>query len=242
MRFVLALLLAGCWFGVPGFGLELRELAESIQLNADGTGNVEIRALVNASGSTLPVQTFALPCSFKDIGPVSCAEMASVTATVAEIEGIRQFQVTIPPLAGGESRITLQFTAKGLFDPQKKETEDFGTIPVTYQHVNTLPQRIGSYSLRIILPEGQAVGGISEVIPKPGKNDPQLPYTLSWENQRYTVSMALAPMKTGDRQLLKFRLKSTAKPMILLAAGLVISLLYLYFFRDMVQADKDVIS
>ncbi|MBI4864839.1 MAG: hypothetical protein HY815_31965 [Candidatus Riflebacteria bacterium] len=105
---------------------------------------------------------------------------------------------------------------------------------VVYRFTNTALHRIDAFEARVVLPVGQVVTGLDDYLPRPGKDDSGEPYSLTMELERRCLVIKAAGLKTGDRVLLKFRMKSGRRPLWPLVLLVLLSILYLVLCRDLV--------
>ncbi len=129
----------------------------------------------------------------------------------------------------------IRFTIDNFFNIDSTEVEDFGNYTFKKKYVNTTSNQLKDFKSEIFLPEGFVITSVEETIPKQGKDDPVSPFEISRNKNLNSVWIKSPVLKLGDQIFVKFRFKKETKSPVLFIILSLISLGYLYYFRDLIK-------
>jgi hypothetical protein len=109
----------------------------------------------------------------------------------------------------------------------------FGAYDVAWTFLNDSDLSIGVYRLVLVVPQGYGVRRVTGTEPayKP-KSSPVPPYAVGREGGRGFASLAAAHLRPGGRARLGIQAERAGRGPVPLVAGVLVTLLYLWFFRD----------
>ncbi len=221
---------------LPGlaFGAEIRDYAARVDIEPGGAGRGAATLVVAGAPSETVEIPLAPSWSHARLGGPSDDVLfkAGKGATV---------RVTLPPAVRPEgSRFTFDFDVAAVF--AKAEDPASGaklTIPresrtLRFAFVNSQDALIWKFGMLVVLPEGYRFQAIREQLPKPGKAEVEPRVRLGGDGGRQTAFLQLANLEQGDDTSMQLEAVPSTRSPLWLAAGAVLSLLYLVHFRDLV--------
>ncbi len=149
------------------------------------------------------------------------------------------FQIQFDPAIMGDHVVVLDGIISSFLDWEEAGPEEFKTYNWESYYTNTLPGPIESCGLTVILPEGWNYHRITGSDPKFKKKEPKPPYTFKMIDGKATASITRAPMEYMESVGIEYAFKKSEKPSILIYIGLLVGLLYMYFFRHLIL-NKDI--
>ncbi len=171
------------------------------------------------------------------VRPGDGVEAATVEVAAVEVAGTGALELHAP--RGGLRSVTVRYTLPRLHD-WSAPPEAFGNRRVAHRLVQTQPLEIDRYRLRVILPEGFRVNEVLETTPPFNpKKASELPFELGEQDGRATAELVAHDLVLGDRVGLELEAKSSKRSSSLLIAGLVVCVLYLFFFRDVLRPSEE---
>lgn len=206
-----------------------------------GSGSAEVRVQVEFSTQdTLP--SLQLACAFENISDIRASWQPSEAPVPVEhllSHGVPYLKVNQPVLPG-KYKLAITVQVDEFLNWDAAGPEEFGTYTWEMMYENNQPISVDSSSLTIKLPEGWNFHRILSSAPKFKKKDPKPPYTFSKVDTRATVMISRAPLDYRDQLGLEFSFKKEKKGSILIYVGLVIAILYLYYFRDLILKHRSI--
>jgi hypothetical protein len=109
------------------------------------------------------------------------------------------------------------------------------SLRLDHAFVNTQPVTIGSYRVKLMLPDGKRVHRVIEQSPRTRRTEVEPRVTLNGVDGRQGAVLQLADIKTGDRTSISLEVVGDDRPLGWLLVGVVLAVAYLYGFRDLVR-------
>jgi len=156
--------------------------------------------------------------------------------SLIERDGIWYLRTWLPDTL--PTSLTIQFEIPDFYDFQGIKKSDFGNYSFKKRFINTSVAEIRCFSSEIVFPGGFDITMINETIPKQGADDPVSPYRISRRNDRNSVIMKTEGLKLGEDVFISLQIKSSHKSPYLLIGMILAGMLYLVYFRDLVQFKK----
>lgn len=213
---------------------EIQSYSTRVELSPDGAGRATATLRVAGSAS----ETVEIPVGFKASGFLLADGPKGLRL---ESHGAN-VRVVLPPEAGVWT-CTFTFAADGVFAPEAVPEGEKARMPGTSRvvraaFVHTYDDPIGAFSVEVVLPSGYRFQAIKEAVPRPGKKEAEPRVRLGRTAGRQTALLKASGLKQGDSAGMVLEAVPSSRSFLWLAAGLAIALLYLYLFRDMVQAKR----
>jgi len=204
-------------------------------VNIAESGDAEVHVLVSfTSHDTL--ESLQLACAFDAVSDIR----ATLQSDDSELPVIHMLQHDVPyiqvktPILPGNHVISLEVVVDDFLDWDAAGPEEFGTYEWEMTYENNQPISIDSSSLTVKLPEGWNFHRIINSAPEFKKKDPKPPYTFSRIGDQASVTISRDPLNYRDELGVEFTFKQEKKGSVLIYVGLVIALLYLYYFKDLI--------
>jgi len=226
--FVIALTLSIASFSPPA-SADFRAFSERVELSADGGAVSKISLVGDGAAGAM------IPCSFQKASSASLGSGPSETALEIRNRGGANFIIVPAGVVQASAPVELTCKVSDAFDSAEASVTDFGNITGKYSFVNSTGQKIGSFEVTVVMPEGFLVNAVDEYQPKLSKNDPNDPFTLSVIGGRRAITLKCSNLKYGDRASLKWRMKSGKRSWGLLLLFLIAAAWYLVVFRDIIN-------
>lgn len=217
--------------GAPSEAVEIASLAEKITVDPSGAAQVEMTVKV----AKAEPGTFLIPSSFKTADSLKLDGLPDATVALVEKEGIRAFAITAKEAPSEKQAIKLSFVAPGFYDWKGEKVADFGNRSMQYRFMNTLPAKVQSYKLDLILPAGFVVNTVDDSQPKLTSKSPAPPYQIIRNGDQYGITIKASKLGVGDYSMVRIRFKDGSKSMAFLFASLALGGFYLVAFRDTVR-------
>ena len=161
------------------------------------------------------------------------------TAELLSNESVFFVHVTFDGMVSGKEW-ELSFSIPDFQKFEEQKPLEFGNRLLKYRFINTQLSEIANFSTEIILPDGYVITSVDETIPKLTEENPEPPTQLSTEGKNVSIILKASKLALGEQALVKLQCKPAAKSPILGIGLLCIGVLYLIFFRDLIQKPKDV--
>jgi hypothetical protein len=214
-----------------GAGPDVTSLSEKIALDASGTAKVEVAVkLAKTEAGTL-----LIPTSFKSADGLKIDGLPGATVALTDNGGARAFAITTPVAPAEKEAVKLSFTVPGFYDWKKEKVSDFGNRGLEYRFLNTLPLKVQSYAMELMLPAGYVVNTVDDSNPKLTSKSPAPPYQILRKGDQSGIAIKASKLGIGDTSFVKIRFKESEKSMAFLFGSLALCGLYLVGFRDSVR-------
>jgi hypothetical protein len=219
------------FLGAPSEAVEIASLTEKITVESSGAARVEMTVMVaKAEAGTLFV-----PSGFKTAENLKIDGLPDATVALVEKEGIRAFAITTKEAPSEKQAIKLSFVAPGFYDWKGEKLADFGNRSMQYRFMNTLPAKVQSYKLDLMLPAGFVVNTVDDSQPKLTSKSPAPPYQIIRNGDQYGITIKASKLGVGDYSMVRIRFKDGSKSTAFLLVALAGCALYLIGFRDTIR-------
>jgi hypothetical protein len=232
-------LLAACALAPAAPGAEILKYDARVAVEADGTGRGAATLLVSgAPGENVDVP---LPPSFTGVKAGEASEGVKV-----EVKA-KTLRVTLPPAPHAPTaeppshRVTFTFDVPEAFvkvePPAKGEklTAPRDSRTVKFSFVNTQAAAIKSFGVLVALPPDMRFQAIREQLPKLKKSEVEPRVRLGAADGRQNAFLQIGGLKQGDTASMQLEAIPVSRSPLWLVAGVVLSALYLFKFRDLVS-------
>lgn len=215
------------------YAQQFSKMEQVIQIEESGAATINAQVSIS-SQDTLP--SLRLGCAFEEVTSISAKLMSGdlpLSVSHQQENGVPYIQVndSFPP---GDHTLHVNVYVEGFLDWDAAGPEEFGTYEWTMMYENTQPVSIDSSSLKIILPQGWNFHRVLDSAPAFKRKDPKPPYIFSRVGDLASITIHQAPLNYRDKLGFTFAFKQESKGSILIVVGVVIALLYLFFFRDLI--------
>ena len=171
----------------------------------------------------------------------AAAAAAAATATTATAAAA----TAAAAAANSTFTFTLTFDVPGTFDRvEDAAAGDRLTIPresrtLRYAFVNTQAAPVRDFDALVVLPAGYRVQSIREQLPKPKRTEAEPRVRLGASEGRQNALLQLTNLGQGDSVSMRLEVVPGGRSPLWLLAGVVLSALYLFRFRDLVAPGAD---
>ncbi len=214
---------------------EIRAYDVRVALDAGGAGRGTASLVLAGS----PGETFDVPLAtgWRDVRP---GETSAGVLLAAPADRGATLRVTLPGAPQETHRAAFAFDVPAAY-AKRDDGASTGrlTMPrdsriLRFAFVNTQVTPIRSFRALFLLPEGARVQAIREALPKPGRSETEPRVRLGGEAGLQTAAFRLSDLVQGDDGSMQVEVVPGRRSLLWLAAGLVLSVLYLVKFRDLV--------
>lgn len=210
---------------VPGFAT----YRETVDLATDGSAAVTIEVTLVA----WPRQEIDLPLGAAAAeGFTAQAGAAPAHAAAVRVGDVRFVRVILdePPAASQALRVT--YAVKRFLDWEKSRSPR-GIHALSYTFTNLTTTTIADYGLRIVLPAGYAVNGITSSTPRATGEEVEPPYGFATRDGRVVLSLRAKPVAPGRVAAVAFGFVAARRdPVPVLVIAVLVALAGLYLKRD----------
>ena len=209
-------------------------LEQTVSISEDGSAQVTYQVNLSASDSLTTVQ---IPAGYEnmEITSVSLNDIDITNQTAIIIDRSSPvFVMNFAKPISGEHSINIITQINEFLDWSAAGPEEFKTYNWEVNYTNTLPASIGRCDLTVILPEDWNFHRITGSDPEFKKKQPKPPYIFAKVGDRASVSISRTPTAYMESVGIEFAFKNEQKPSVLMWVGLLLSILYLYYFRHLV--------
>jgi hypothetical protein len=229
----LALLALSLCFAQFAGAVEISSYDVTVRVAEDGFGKgVATVRLENAAPG--PV---AIPLGFTDVANVQLAAgPEGTTLSASPLNGHTLVGITLPEGTPGAVEVGFTFSAAKLFgDGDEQKPLPRGNKLLRLTCLNSQPMPIANYSARVVFPDGMRAHAIREALPKLGKSEAGPRVQLSAVDSKPGARIHVDRLLQGQSASMQIELVDDARSPGWLIAGLVLSVLYLVYFRDLVS-------
>lgn len=220
-------------------GAEIREYATRVDVDASGAGRAASTLVITGG----PSETVVIPLSHGAWANFRPAEVPDGFRLEPPQEKTTTLRVTLPSASDGASRVSFTFDVPQVFakpeDPAAggKLTMPRNSRTLRYAFVNSQVTPIRDFRVLVTLPEGRRFQAIREQLPKQTKSEAEPRVRLGGEGGRQNALLRLANLGQGDDTSMVLEAVPSRRSLLWLVAGVVLSALYLFKFRDLVAKD-----
>lgn len=231
-RLLLALVVSLAAAGT-GSAAEIRSYDVALQATPDGSVSAVAAIVIDgpAPGALDIPLGFA---AIRDLQVVEAPAGAAVTASKAG--GQTALHLTLPAVCPASVTVRVAFGLASAFQEAGGDAPKLPAGGRLFRHalVNTQPARIKAYRLALAFPDGMRAHAIREALPKLRKSEAGPRAMLQEVEGRPGVRLQVENLQQGDTASLQVELSRRSFPYGWLLAGVVLSVLYLVYFRDLV--------
>lgn len=202
---------------------------EVVELLADGTAKVA----VNVALAGWEADKIELPLNFAKAEKLAAtAKTRKVTAAAGKTGDVRVIKLQFDGKPAPDETVQIAFTAKDFFDWAKAGTPR-GIYGFAYTFTNATATNIGGYKLKVLLPTGYAMSGVTSSTPRATGEEVEPPYDFATEGQRLVVNLRSKSVASGRTAAIAFGFANDdRKALAVILLGIVIAGLALYLKRN----------
>jgi hypothetical protein len=196
-------------------------------------------AVVTLDGATPgPV---ALPVGFARVSGLHLEEAPAGTTVTSEPQGGQTLvHATLPPATPAVTVLKFGFTVEGFFrrpapTPGEKATLPAGGFLLRHAVMNSQPETIGRYLFEVTFPANLRAHAIREALPKLRKTESVPRVRLDAIDGQAGARLQVNGLAQGMTTSVQIEMAPRSRSLAWLVAGLVLSVLYLVYFRDLVS-------
>ena len=234
-RRLLPLLLLAASLGAT----EIKSYKVRLDTTADGTGKGTAEVILSACAPG----RLNLPLGFSGITGLRLEDSPPrLKLEQGPTNGQALLHLDLAEAVTGEATVKFSFIVPKAFvniapGPGEKSTFPAGSRLFRHALVATQEGLIGAYRFELLFPQGTRAQAIREQLPKLGKFEAGPRVRLGKSEGRQNAVLQVAALKQGDDTSLALELVPERKSWGWLVAGLLLSALYLIYFRDLAARD-----
>lgn len=210
-----------------------------IDVAADGGSQVRLQLQVEDAGAGALLVPLA--SGLKPAGAVKVESAPVGTQVRTAIVGEKpHLELVLPEGVEKSFPFTASFAVKEAMAAPKEKGRGKASLPphslqLDHSFVNTQPVTIGSYRVRVMLPDGKRVHKVIEQSPRTRRTEIEPRVALNGVDGRQGAVLQLADIKTGDRASMSLEVVKDQRPLSWLLVGVALAAAYLFGFRDLVR-------
>jgi hypothetical protein len=214
----------------------LTALRQRVALRADGDAVLTVTLTLAADGPG----TLLLPFGSEGADSFTVAgrdaelarDSAGAPQPLVRAARRRLLALTLGPAARAGDSVVVRCRLRDVVDWAAARGE-FGAYALSRTFVNDADLSLGAYRLVLDLPPGYAVRRITASEPAfKAEESPAPPYAVGLEDNRRFAMVKAVHLRPGGRARISIQAERTTRGPVPLAGGVVLALLYLWFFRD----------
>jgi hypothetical protein len=215
---------------------EIRSYTVRIQVHDDGSGSVS--AVVKIE-SAMP-GAIAIPIGFAKVTDLRLTQgPAGMDIVVTAANGQTLVQAVLPGGVPPALTLAFGFSVQDVFLPVTPGPGERSTLPEgsrVFRHalLNSQQAPIRSYTAEVMFPDGLRAHAIREALPKLRKSEVGPRVQLDDINATPGARLQVDRLAQGDSASMQIELVPQSRSVAWLIAGLVLSLAYLVYFKDLV--------
>lgn len=220
---------------------DIRSYRVRLDTAADGSGSGTAEAVL----SQCAPGRLNLPLGFSGITDLRLENgPARLKLEQGPSHGQALLHLDLAEAVAGEATVKFSFRVPRAFvniAPGPGEKGAYPASSLLFRHALVATQEglIGSYRFEVLFPPGTRAQAIREQLPKLGKAEAGPRVRLGKSEGRQNAVLQIASLNQGDDTSMALELVPERKSWGWLAAGLLLSALYLVFFRDLVAPARD---
>jgi hypothetical protein len=207
---------------------------ESLDLAADGSAKVVLDlTLSNWDGESID-----LPLSYaKPEGILVESSDVTAAAKAGKTGDARVLKLTFDGKPPASANIRVSFGMKDFLD-MKKARSPRGFYAFSYTFANMASVNVGSFSLKVLLPEDYAMTQIVSSTPKATGNEVVPPYDFSSANGRTVVNLRAPSVAVGKNAAIAFNFQPARKgALAVVVLSIVVAAVAMYVKRDVLTRE-----
>ena len=211
-------------------------LEQRVSISTDGNAVLMVTAVLagDGRGEVLlpfgfgPADSFSVDSRSVSFG----TDSLGVPAPLRMAARRRLLNLVLGPAAAADDTVVVRCRLRKFVDWDGSRGQ-FGAYDLTRTFINDADVSLGAYRLVLEVPQGYQVRRITGTEPafKPG-DSPVPPYAVGARNDRGFAMVTAKHLHPGGRVRLGIQAERTDRGLVPLVAGVLIVLLYLWYFRD----------
>lgn len=223
---------------LPAAAAEHTISAYDVTLAIAEDGSAKATAVVTIDGAT--PGPLAIPLGFPGVGSVEVTFGPAGTAGSAHaVNGQSELVLTLPEGTPASCRVAVTFPLGQAFQKTEPGPGERRTLPAgvrIFRHaiVNAEPSPIGRYRFSVSFPSSLRAHAIREALPRLRKTEAGPRARLATVDGKGGAWLEVTKLSQGDSASLQIELVPGGRSPAWMIAGLLLSVLYLVYFRDLV--------
>jgi len=215
---------------------EVSRYATRLELEPDGSAHATATLVVAGK----PAETLEVPLAVGGWSNLRLVRAPEGVRLDPPAPNARTVRLTLPASETTSSELTLAYDVPATFDRvEDPAAGDRLTIPsesrtLRYAFVNTHGAPVKDFDTLVVLPAGYRVQAIREQLPKPKRTEAEPRVRLGASEGRQNALLQLTNLGQGDSVSMRLEVVPGGRSPLWLLAGVVLSALYLFRFRDLV--------
>jgi len=211
-----------------------------VHIDVAAAGQSQARLQLQLDDASAGAVLIPLAASLKPAGAVKVesAPLGTQVRTVTVGES-PHLELVLPEGVEKAVPVAVSFPVKEVIAAPRERARGKKTLPadsrlLDHSFVNTQPIAIGSYRLKVTLPEGIRVHVVREQSPRTRRTEIEPRVALNGTDGRQGAVLQLGDVKQGDRASMSLEVVADHRALSWLIVGLGLALAYLVGFRDLV--------
>ena len=221
-------------------------LGQRISVSADGDAALAVTVVLaeDGPGEALLPFGFGRADSFTVAGDDVAfpSDAGGASAPLRLTSGRHQLALVLGPAAAAGDTLVVRCRLPKFVD-WRGSLGQFGAYDLAKTFINDSDVNLGTYRLVLEVPRGYQVRRITGTEPafKP-ESSPVPPYAVGLKGRRGFATVTATHLRPGGRARLGIQAERADRGLVPLAAGVLIALLYLWFFRDILSPPRTTAS
>ena len=217
---------------------EIRSYSVTVVAADNGTSRGTASLVLDAAGAS----TVTVPLGVDRPANLRLTAAPAQTRLSAEpFDGQTRLRIDFAAPPRGETRLDLAFDFSGAFTIPVPPAGQSRVLPkgaslFTHRLVNTEQAVIRSYRFDVELPPRLRVRSVVQELPPQGIQEAEPRVTLIRAASAPGASLRTGELRQGDTAAMKLEVVPARRSPLWLAAGLILSVAYLVYFRDLVAS------
>jgi len=220
--------------GVANAEIRSYDLLLRVDSAGDGAGTLTLTLADGVPAVRVPVGVANITDAVLTSAPTGTTVQASRAGRQSAL------LVTLPAATSGPVTLAIEFRAPAIMPAPAVEEGQRPTLPEgvrLFKHtfVNTDSAPVGRYTVEVIFPRELRAHAVSEALPKLRATEAGPRVQLGGRDGAQTARLDVAGLAQGDSASMQIELTPARKSWTWLIAGVLLSLVYLFSFRDLVS-------
>ncbi|HQX82644.1 MAG TPA: hypothetical protein PKW63_12855 [Vicinamibacterales bacterium] len=221
--------------GVAGAEIRSYSLVLRVDSAGDGAGTLTLTLAGGAPAVRVPVGV----ANITDVVITNAPAGSTVIASRAGKQSA--LLVTMPAATTGPVTLAIEFRAPALMPAPVVAEGERPTLPEgvrLFKHtfVNTESAPVGRYDVEVLFPRELRAHAVSEALPKLRATEAGPRVQLGGRDGAQTARLDVAALAQGDSASMQIELTPARRSWTWLIVGVLLSLAYLFSFRDLVSS------
>lgn len=217
-------------------GGDIRTYRVHVVAPAEGAAAVTVTATFDSVGE----RGVAVPVGFPGVTDLTIVDAPAGTVAVpGPVNGQTTVRVTFPAPSAEPTSVTFRFTVPTVFVDTKPAPGERATLPdgsrlLRHAFVNTEALAIGEYRAEFVFPAGSRAHAVRESAPRLRKGEVGPRVRLADLQDGPGARLQVTRLRQGDSASMTVELIPQSRTWAFFAAGALLSVLYLIYFKDLV--------